>query len=265
METFKSVRQSIMINDWAVSIDLTDAYFHVPIHPRSRKYLRFIYEHQVFQFMTLPFGMSLSPWIFTKLMNVIATHLRLRAVSLPIPRRLANKRSDSQSTYLSHKIHSSKGTKSGFYTKSKEVRFDTNTRIHLYRYGISNSVDRVKALILTIKTILSQTQILARTSLSLLGKLSAAADLIRQTAFTTSANVHIISLETSRSSLRSSGYDQQYDQSPFEMMDEYQSLRSRYAHSLSRPQDIHLYGCQLFQLGSSSGTDESILSWSLVG
>ena len=60
-------------------------------------------------------------------------------ISLPIPRRLANKISDSQSTYLSHKMHSSNGTKSGCHTKSKEVRFDTNTRIHLYRCGISNS------------------------------------------------------------------------------------------------------------------------------
>ena len=39
-------------------------------------------------------------------------------------------------------------------------------------------VDQVKALILTIKTILSQTQVSAQTFLSLLGKLSAAADLI---------------------------------------------------------------------------------------
>ena len=38
--------------------------------------------------------------------------------------------------------------------------------------------DRVKAFILTVKTILSQTQVSARTFLSLLGKLSAAADLI---------------------------------------------------------------------------------------
>ena len=82
MKTVKSVRQSIMYNDWAVSIDLTDAYLHVPIHPTSRKYLRFVYDHQVFQFTALPFGMSLSPWVFMKLMNVIATYLRLRAVSL---------------------------------------------------------------------------------------------------------------------------------------------------------------------------------------
>ena len=38
--------------------------------------------------------------------------------------------------------------------------------------------DRVDSLILTIKTILSQTQVSARTSLSLLGKLSAAADFV---------------------------------------------------------------------------------------
>ena len=55
METVKSVRQSIMAKDWAVSIDLTDAYFHVPIHLTSRKYLRFVCEHQVFQFTALPF------------------------------------------------------------------------------------------------------------------------------------------------------------------------------------------------------------------
>ena len=82
METVKSVRQSILVNDWAVSIDLTDAYLHVPIHPQSRKYLRFIYEDQVFQFTALPFGMSLSPWIFTKLIDVIAAHLGQRAISL---------------------------------------------------------------------------------------------------------------------------------------------------------------------------------------
>ena len=34
------------------------------------------------------------------------------------------------------------------------------------------------------------------------------------------------------------------------MVDEYQSLCSRYAHSPSRPQDIPLYGCQSFLLGA---------------
>ena len=41
-----------------------------------------MYENQVFQFTVLPFGMSLSSWIFTKLMNVIAAYLRQRVISL---------------------------------------------------------------------------------------------------------------------------------------------------------------------------------------
>ena len=78
METVKSVRQAMRLNDWAVSIDLTDAYLHVPIHHQSRKYLRFVHEGQVYHFMALPFGMSLSPLIFSKLMDVIAAFLRQR-------------------------------------------------------------------------------------------------------------------------------------------------------------------------------------------
>ena len=92
------------------------------------------------------------------------------------------KRSDTQSTYLSYKIHNSNGTESGLHTKSKEVRFDTNTTIHIYGYGISNSAESSsgssESSYSDHQTILSQTQVSARTFLSLLGKLSAAADLI---------------------------------------------------------------------------------------
>ena len=82
METVKSIRQLIVNNYWAVSIDLTDAYLHVLMHPQSRKYLQFLYEDQTFQFTALPFGMSLSLWIFTKLMDAIASHLHQRAISV---------------------------------------------------------------------------------------------------------------------------------------------------------------------------------------
>ena len=51
-------------------------------HPQSRKYLRFVYEDQIYQFTTLPFGMPLSPWIFTKLMDIIASHLCQLAISV---------------------------------------------------------------------------------------------------------------------------------------------------------------------------------------
>ena len=87
----------------------------------------------------------------------------------------------------------------------------------------------------------------------------------RQIAFTTSANVPIIGLETSHTSSRSSSTDHQDDQMSFKMVDELQSICSRNAHSSSRPRNLPLHGCQSSRLGSSSRTDESILSWTLVG
>ena len=80
METQRKVRNAIRLNDWAFSLDLTDAYLHVQIHPRSRKYLRFTLNGRVYHFKALPFGLSTSPFVFTLLMTVIATHLRKRAI-----------------------------------------------------------------------------------------------------------------------------------------------------------------------------------------
>ena len=273
METVKSVRQSIMAKDWAVFIDLTNAYLHVPIHPVSRKYLRFIFELQVFQFTALLLGMSLSLWIFTQLMNVIAAHLLLRAIPLFLYldnwliRGLIHSRLISHTKYTLQMVQNL-----GFIPK--EVRFDTNTAIHIYRYGISNSSGNSQSTSGPSKNSYSDHQN-SSLSASAFGtnfpfslrqtQCSSRFNSSRQIAFTTSANVPIISLETSHSSIRSSSYDEQYDQIPFEMVDEHQSFRSRSAHSPSRPRNIPLYGCQSFWLGSLSGTDESILSWSLVG
>ena len=75
----------------------------------------------------------------------------------------------------------------------------------------------------------------------------------------------LICPETSHSSSRSSGSDQQHDSIPFEMVDGHQSLRSGNVHSSSRSQCIPFYGCQSLWMGSLSRANETILSWSLVG
>ena len=48
METPESIRASLIPGEWVSSIDLADAYLHIPIHPNSRKYLRFCHRSQVF-------------------------------------------------------------------------------------------------------------------------------------------------------------------------------------------------------------------------
>ena len=60
-------------------------------------------------------------------------------ISLPIPRRLADQRSDSQPTDFSDKILHANYSKSRFPAKSKEIRSASLSEIHLYRHGISDA------------------------------------------------------------------------------------------------------------------------------
>ena len=40
METTRSIRKALSPGEWVTSIDLKDAYFHIPVHPDFLKYLR---------------------------------------------------------------------------------------------------------------------------------------------------------------------------------------------------------------------------------
>ena len=77
METPESIRTSLIPGEWVSSIDLSDTYLHIPIHPNSRKYLRFCYKSQVFQFTSLPFGLATAPQVFT----MIVKEVKLMALS----------------------------------------------------------------------------------------------------------------------------------------------------------------------------------------
>ena len=61
MDTTKDVALLLRPNDWAATIDLKDAYFHVPIDRRSRRFLRFGWRGEFFQFCVLPFGFRPPP------------------------------------------------------------------------------------------------------------------------------------------------------------------------------------------------------------
>ncbi len=66
MLTHRRMIKCIQPRDWFAAIDLKDAYFHVSIHPRHRPFLRFALEGRAWQYRVLPFGLSLSPRVFTK-------------------------------------------------------------------------------------------------------------------------------------------------------------------------------------------------------
>ena len=62
METPLLIREAIRPGDWATSVDLKDAYFHILIHKAHRKYLRFVWKDRTFQLESFP---SASLWPLT--------------------------------------------------------------------------------------------------------------------------------------------------------------------------------------------------------
>ena len=83
METPESIWASLIPLEWVSSINLLDTYpFHIPIHPNSRKYLRFCHDSQVFQFTSVPFGLATAPQFFTMIIKEVTLMALIRGVIL---------------------------------------------------------------------------------------------------------------------------------------------------------------------------------------
>ena len=78
MENLKRAITLMSPNCYMASIDLKDAYYSVSIDTNHRKYLRFTWKNQLFQFTCLPNGLSSAPRIFTKLMKPAYSTLRCK-------------------------------------------------------------------------------------------------------------------------------------------------------------------------------------------
>ena len=61
METVAVIAKSITRNLWACSVDIKDAYLHVPINWDFHKYLAFKVRNRTFVFQFFPFGLSPAP------------------------------------------------------------------------------------------------------------------------------------------------------------------------------------------------------------
>ena len=82
METPETIRLSLQQGEWVTSLDFSDAYFHIPISHRSRKYLRFHIKGQTFQFTALPFGLSTAPLEFTKVVKEVKLMAQSRGIRI---------------------------------------------------------------------------------------------------------------------------------------------------------------------------------------
>ena len=78
IEDWKVAKRLIGPNDYMATLDLKDAYYLVPIKKKDRKFLRFSYRGELFEFNCLPFGLNVAPYVFTKLLKPVAAYLRKR-------------------------------------------------------------------------------------------------------------------------------------------------------------------------------------------
>ncbi len=82
MLTLKQIMSQIRSEDWFVTLDLEDAYFHASIIPQLRKFLRFTFGGKAYRYRVLPFGLALPPRTFTKCVDTALAPLRLQGIRL---------------------------------------------------------------------------------------------------------------------------------------------------------------------------------------
>ena len=271
METQRKVRNAIRQNDWAFSLDLTDTYLHVPIHPRSRKYLRFTLKGRVFHFRALPFGLSTSPYIFTLLMTVIATYLRRRAIILHPYLDDWLSRNQSRLILLEHRhfiiqLITSLGLiinqeKSDLIPTQMFTFIGMEFLTHMNIVRVPQA--RVQILLETVKKFSQKTYVSAREYLSLLGQLNAAAD------FVMLGRLHLRPLQMSLlAQWRPQTLPlQQVDggcSTPSKLVETTSALPSRCSYEGRSSISSHFLGCQSNRLGFTSGAGRTSVSWSLV-
>ncbi len=82
MDTNISIRNALCPGMWATSIDLKDAYHHIPIRQRSRIFLCFQVRGKKYWFLVLPFGLATAPMVFSEVMKVLKKWGRLSDILL---------------------------------------------------------------------------------------------------------------------------------------------------------------------------------------
>ncbi len=82
MLTIKQILAHICHEDWFLTVDLKDEYFHIHIAPHHRPFLRFGFEGVAYQYAALPFGLSLVPHTFSKCIDVALSPLRQMGIRI---------------------------------------------------------------------------------------------------------------------------------------------------------------------------------------
>lgn len=75
MERIRTTSKLLAKGSFMASLDTKDAYFLIPVHEAHRKCLHFSFLGQMYQLTCLSFGLTTSPYVFTKVMKSVMSSL----------------------------------------------------------------------------------------------------------------------------------------------------------------------------------------------
>lgn len=84
LEDMKTALRLMHKNCFMSVMDLQDAYLMVPVANEHRKFLRFCFRGNLFEFTSMPFGLCTAPITFTKLLKPVVQKLRSQGIILVI-------------------------------------------------------------------------------------------------------------------------------------------------------------------------------------
>ena len=76
MTTVKDIKTWLQKDFYLTSLDLSDAYFSIPLHATVFKFVRFVWRDLTYEFMTNMFGLGPSARLFTKVLAPVVRFLR---------------------------------------------------------------------------------------------------------------------------------------------------------------------------------------------
>ena len=76
MEGLDTLSKMVEADDYMFTVDLQDGYYHINMHKSAIRYLGFQWQGNYYTYKVLPFGLAISPLVFSKIMHSIVSHLR---------------------------------------------------------------------------------------------------------------------------------------------------------------------------------------------
>jgi hypothetical protein len=76
MEVVPTLKDIIEKNEYTITLDLKEAYYHVPVHLSMKNLLGMCWGGETYRFIGMSFGLNDIPRVFTKIMKHVVRTIR---------------------------------------------------------------------------------------------------------------------------------------------------------------------------------------------